>query len=198
MGGGPGWRQLVVAQEQGGTIPSRRPTFGAVVWDWTKTLVLCALIALTLRTLVLESYTIDGACMEPSLGTGQRVFIFKPSYWFSGPHRGDVIVFRYPVDPTRDYIKRVIALPGETVALRAGIVYINGKELDQSHWPITVDTYRYSDYQERVVPDGQYFVLGDNRPDSEDSRVWGFVPRENVKGEAFIRYWPIWRPKWIG
>jgi len=178
--------------------PVAAPTFWAVVWDWTKTLVLCALIALVLRTVVLESYTIDGSCMEPTLVTGQRVFIFKAAYWFGGPHCGDIIVFRYPLNPQKDYIKRVIALPGETLAVQKGIVYINGKELDQSAWPVTIDTRRYPDYPERVVPAGQYFVLGDNRPESEDGRVWGFVPRKNVKGQAFIRYWPIWRPKWIG
>ncbi len=174
------------------------PTFAAVVWDWTKTLVLCALIAFTLRALVLESYTIDGACMEPTLVTGQRVFVFKLSYRISQPQRGDIIVFRYPLDPSRDYIKRVIALPGETVAIRGGVVYVNGVPLDQSRWPVTFDSFRYPDYPERLVPPDSLFVLGDNRPESEDSRVWGFVPLKNVKGKAFLRYWPLWRPKWLG
>ncbi len=184
--------------QSGETAPISQPGFWAVVWDWTKTLVLCALIAFALRTLLFEPYTVDGSCMEPMLYTGQRVFAFKPTYWFGDPHRGDIIVFRYPLNPAKDYIKRVIGLPGETIAIRNGVVYINGQELDQSRWPVTIDTYRYPDYPERLIPEGQYFVMGDNRPESEDSRFWGFVPRENIKGEAFIRFWPIWKLKWIG
>ena len=187
-----------MAQPFGEMVTESRPSLWAVVWDWTKTLVICALVALFLRAAVVESYTIDGACMEPTLATGQRVFVFKPLYRFTTPHRGDIIVFRYPLDPSRDYIKRVIALPGETVAITNGVVFINGEPLDQSGWPVTIDEYRYSEYPERQVPDGQLFVLGDNRPQSEDSRVWGFVPLENVKGKAFLRYWPIWRPAWLG
>jgi signal peptidase I len=188
-----------VERTYGETAPESRPSFWAIVWDWTKTLVLCAVIALTLRAFVMESYTIDGACMEPLLETGQRVFIFKiPRLLDRDPARGDIIVFRYPLDTSRDYIKRVIALPGETVAIRRGQVYINGQELDQSAWPVTVDLHRYPDYPEREVPEGHYFVLGDNRPESEDSRVWGFVPEDNVKGKAFLLYWPIWRLAWLG
>lgn len=175
-----------------------RPGFLAVLWDWTKLVVLCTAIALVLRATVIESFNIDGSCMEPTLTTGERVMVFKLCYLFGDPERGDVIVFRYPPDPSRDYIKRVIALPGETVAIRNGVVYINGEVLDQSRWPVTPDTYRYPDYPERLVPEGYYFVLGDNRPMSEDSRVWGFVPRSHVKGRAVLLYWPLWRIKWLG
>jgi len=178
--------------------PRRELSFWAVVWDWTKTFLLCALVALPLRFFVLGSYTIDGSCMEPLFHTGQRVFVCKLSYAFSEPSRGDVIIFRYPLDPSRDYIKRVIALPGERVALRGGIVYINGKRLDESVWPVTRDRHRYPDYPERAVPEGSYFVLGDNRPESEDSRVWGFVPEENIRGRAFLLWWPPWQAKWFG
>jgi len=186
-----------MARGRGETAPATA-NFWAGVWDWTKTVVLSVLIALALRAVVVESKTIDGSCMEPTLTTGERVFYFKPCYWFSGPSRGDIIVFRYPLDPTKDYIKRVIALPGETIAIHNGVVFINGKELDQSAWPVTIDTVRYPELPEQVVPPGKYFVMGDNRPESEDSRVWGFVPRQNIKGRAFLLFWPIWRAKWIG
>ncbi len=185
-------------QENGGMAAATTPTFWAVVWDWTKTVVLCVVIAFAIKAVVIQSYTIDGTCMEPTLYTYQRVFIFKPGYWFHGPERGDIIVFRYPLNPAKEYIKRVIGVPGETVAIHDGVVYINGQALDQSAWPVTIDTHRYPEYAERVIPPGQFFVLGDNRPQSEDSRVWGFVPRENVLGPAFLRFWPIWNPKWIG
>lgn len=187
-----------MGQVPGGRIPSPQPTFWGVVWDWVETIVLCVVIAFAIRAFVLESFTIDGACMEPQLYTGQRVFVFKLPYFFTEPKRGDVIVFRYPLNPQKDYIKRVIGLPGETVSISHGIVYINGRELDQSPWPVTIDTIRYPDIPEETIPPGQYFVLGDNRPESEDSRVWGFVPAENVKGKAFLRYWPVWSLKWLG
>lgn len=181
-----------------GPGPRPRAAFWAVFLDWAKTLALCALIALALKAFVLQSYTVDGACMQPTLYTGQRVFIFKLAYLFSQPQRGDIIVFRYPLDPSKDYVKRVIALPGETVAIRGGVVFVNGRRLDEGAWPVTRDRARYPDYPERVVPEGELFVLGDNRPESEDSRVWGFVPLANVRGKAFLLYWPPWRVKWLG
>jgi len=181
-----------------GAEAGRRVAFWAAVWDWTKTLLLCALVALPLRFFVLESFTIDGSCMEPLLWTGQRVFVFKLAYAFNGPQRGDIIVFRFPLDPSRDYIKRVIGLPGDRVAIRGGVVYINGVRLDESGWPVTRDRHRYPEYPERVVPAGSYFVLGDNRPESEDSRVWGFVPEGNIRGRAFLLWWPPWQAKWFG
>lgn len=186
-----------MAQGSGETAPTASPSVWAVVWDWTKTLLLSVLIALALRAVVVESKVIDGSCMEPTLTTGQRVFYFKPVYWFHGPDRGDIVVFRYPLNPKKDYIKRVIGLSGETIAIRNGIVYIDGQVLDQSAWPVTIDTRRYPEIPEQIIPAGHYFVMGDNRPESEDSRVWGFLPRENVKGRAFVLYWPIWQLKWI-
>lgn len=193
MGGGE-----PVTQAFGEPRSQPAPTFWAVVWDWTKTLVLCLVVALLLRQFVAQSYTVDGACMQPTLATGQRVFILKPAYLFSSPQRGDIIVFQYPLDPSKDYIKRVVALPGETVAICGGFVYIDGQRLDESLWPVTRDEVRYGDLAERVVPAEHFFVLGDNRPQSEDSRVWGFVPAENVRGKAFLLYWPPWKLKWIG
>jgi signal peptidase I len=187
-----------MTESRGETATAPASQLWPAVWDWVKTLLLCLVLALTLRVFVLESYTIDGSCMEPTTFTGQRVFVWKLSYLFSEPDRGDIIVFRYPLDPSRDYIKRVIALPGETVALRGGAVYINGEKLDESSYPITVDLRRYPDYAERLVPEGHCFVMGDNRPESEDSRVWGFVPLENVKGRAFLLWWPFWQAAWLG
>lgn len=182
-----------------GTVVERRPSaFWAAAWDWLKTFLLCAAIALPIRFFVVNSYAIDGRCMEPVLYTGQQVLVFELSYSISPPERGDIIVFRYPLDPSRDYIKRVIALPGETVAISDGVVYINGTRLDESQWPVTPDLRRLSDYPERLVPAGSYFVLGDNRPDSEDSRFWGFVPEENIHGQAFLIWWPFWQASWLG
>lgn len=182
----------------GTAVDRRHSAFWPTVWDWLKTFLLCAVIALPIRFFVIGTYTIDGACMQPILYTGQQVFVFRLSYAVSPPERGDIIVFRYPLDPSRDYIKRVIALPGETVAISDGVVYINGARLDESRWPVTPDQRRLSEYPERLVPDGNYFVMGDNRPDSEDSRFWGFVPEDNIRGQAFLIWWPVWQASWLG
>ena len=185
-------------QSQGEVQAAPVSPLWSVIWDWTKTLILCLVIALSLRVFILESYTIEGSCMEPTTSTGQRVFVWKLSYLISEPKRGDIIVFRYPLDPSRDYIKRVIALSGETVAIRSGVVFINGVRLNESAYPVTPDLRRYPDYAERLVPEGHCFVLGDNRPESEDGRVWGFVPLKNVKGRALLLWWPFWQAAWLG
>lgn len=105
---------------------------------------------------------------------------------FGSPSRGDIIVFRFPRDPSRDFIKRVVALPGEQVEIRAGVVYINGKKLNE---PYVLENPTYS-REISVVPPENYFVLGDNRNNSSDSHVWGPVPLENVVGKAWFSYWP--------
>ncbi len=183
---------------RGEAVAARRRDLWALVWDWAKTLLLCLAVALPLRMYVLESFTIDGSCMRPTLVTGQRVFVWKLSYLWSAPARGDIIVFRYPLDPSRDYVKRVIGLPGETVEIRNGVVYIDGRALDERAYPVTPDRRRYPHLPPRLIPEGHLFVLGDNRPESEDSRVWGLVPLENVKGRAVLLWWPVWQATWLG
>jgi signal peptidase I len=106
---------------------------------------------------------------------------------FGQPKRGDIVVFRYPRDPSRDFIKRVVALPGETVEIKAGQVYVNNQRLEE---PYIMDNPTYSKEPAVVLPD-QYFVLGDNRNNSSDSHVWGPVPVDNVIGKAWLTYWPI-------
>lgn len=129
--------------------------------------------------------------MEPTLYTEQRVLVIKASYWFGDPQRGDVIIFHSPQDPSRTLIKRVIALPGEEVEIKDGQVYITDINDDTSilDEPYINEEPNYT-YGPRVVPEDEYFVLGDNRNHSTDSRSWGMLPRENIIGKAWLCYWP--------
>ncbi|MBM2811566.1 MAG: signal peptidase, partial [Chloroflexi bacterium] len=130
------------------------------------------------------TYTrLDGTPFEnllPRQADGAPVFVFGE------PARGDIVVFRFPQQPDKDFIKRIIAVPGDTVEVRAGRVYLNG-DLQDEPYIRRGATY---ERQSQVVPDGNYFVLGDNRPNSSDSHVWGYVPADNLIGKAWFAYWP--------
>jgi signal peptidase I len=183
------------------------------VRDVVETLVLTLLIFLIVRSVV-QNFKVDGRSMEPTLHTGQYLLIDKASFWridsqlasklmpgaeaagdatetkshyfFGGPARGDIIVFQYPKEPSRDFIKRVIALPGDTVEIRDSRVYVNGQALREDY---TAAAPNYQVPAEKV-PAGNYFVLGDNRNNSSDSHIWGLVPEENIIGRAWLSYWP--------
>lgn len=179
--------------------------------DILETLLLTLLIFLLVRAVV-QNFRVEGRSMEPTLHSGQYLLINKAAYWYFDPHllgsvlagesedlapeekvyvfgtpqRGDVVVFRYPRDPNRDFIKRVIAVPGDTVEIRSGRVYVNDQVLVEEY---TSAAPNYN-YPREVVPPGQYFVLGDNRNNSSDSHIWGLVPAENIVGKAWLSYWP--------
>lgn len=161
-------------------------------WRETIETVFWALIlALILRTFVVQAFWIPSSSMVPTLEIGDRVLVLK--FWYSlpktEPERGQIAVFKYPVDPRRDFVKRIIGLPGERIEIRDGTVYINGKELFEPYVKNT-DTYEMEPIE---VPDKKYFCLGDNRPNSQDGRFWGFVPKKFLRGPAVFRYWPITR-----
>lgn len=163
--------------------PWWRETLETVVW------ALC--LAFVLRFFVIEAFWIPSGSMIPTLEVGDRVMVLKFMYKLPdvSPSRGDIVVFKYPVDPRRDFVKRVVGLPGDKVEIRNGTVFINGKELFEPYVK-NMDTY---DMPAILVPDRQYFCLGDNRPNSLDGRFWGFVPYKFIKGPAVFRYWPIRR-----
>jgi len=185
----------------------------AAARDVLETLILTLLIFLVVRSVV-QNFKVEGRSMEPTLRNGQYLLINKATYWrvdahllgrltpgaeasadnggsrsrylFGPPQRGDIIVFRYPKEPSRDFIKRVIAVPGDVVEIRNGVVYINGEPLREDY---TAAAPSYPMAPERVPP-GSYFVLGDNRNNSSDSHVWGLVPEGNIIGKAWLSYWP--------
>src|SRR5712692_9722890 len=154
--------------------------------------IFAAVLSLIIITFVVQAFFIPSGSMEPTLQIGDRILVSKFTYRFGGIHRGDVIVFHYPLNPGKDFVKRVVALDGETVELRDGVVLINDTPIHELY-PTALaggDRACTSNYGPQRVPAGQLFVLGDNRCNSEDSRFFGFVPEENVVGKALLIYWP--------
>jgi signal peptidase I len=196
------------------TADGPRPQAGRrarrVGWELLQTLALAAVIFFVVRAMA-QNFRVEGSSMEPGLHDGQYLLVNKAVYFrlnlktlskyipfidpgdnpkrflFHPPRRGDVVVFRFPQDPSRDFIKRVIGVPGDTVEVRSGTVYVNDKPLTE---PYITSKPDYS-YPRQTVPAGQYFVLGDNRNNSFDSHIWNFVPEENIIGRALISYWPL-------
>lgn len=164
-----------------------------------KTIALSAVLAFGIRTFVAEARYIPSGSMLPTLQINDRLIIDKVSYHFVEPHRGDIVVFS-PTEALRAqnfkdaFIKRIIGLPGDTVEIADGKVYVNGEALAENY------LQDYPDYQwgPEVVPQDQYLVLGDNRNNSFDSHLWGFVPRENIIGRAVVRFWPLNRMGGVG
>ena len=161
-----------------------------VIRDILETVLLTLIIYYGVR-LGVQNFRVEGLSMVPTLHNNQYLIVNKLSYRFAEPQRGDIVVFRFPHDPRRDFIKRIIALPGEAVEVRDGRVFINEQLLDE---PYVRAPPRYS-YPRRIVPDGEYFVLGDNRNNSSDSHSWGSLPQEYVIGKAWFSYWPL---AWFG
>ncbi len=183
------------------------PTEEKISWrqfalDVLETILLAVVLFFGIN-LISARVKVEGYSMLPTLNDGQYVLVSRLAYHTGPFKRGDVIIFRPPMNPEEsffrrligfpnmhdryeDYVKRIIGLPGETVTIEKGTVYINGSPLDE---PYISEPPRYS--QEWQVPEGQLFVLGDNRNDSSDSHQWGFLPEENVIGKALVIYWPF-------
>jgi signal peptidase I len=154
------------------------------VLDILETLVLAVVLYFGINA-VSARVRVDGFSMRPTLQDGEYILVNKLAYKTGEPHRGDIVVFIFPVNPAEDLIKRVIGLPGESVAIHNGMVSVNGVVLTE---PYIASPPAYDN--EWVIPEGQLFVLGDNRNDSRDSHQWGFLPIENVIGRAVLIYWP--------
>lgn len=179
---------------------------GSAVREWTESIVIAFLLAMIIRTFVVQAFKIPTGSMRTTLLEGDRVLVNKMKYgpqipgtrWrlpgYGKLQRGDIIVFKYPEDPQRDFIKRLIAFPGETVVIRDGAIYVDGAKI-QDRKILNRYYYNRGDYgakgQAVKVPDGFYFVLGDNSASSMDSRFWGFVPEHYLVGKAEIIYWPL-------
>jgi signal peptidase I len=181
----------------------------STVREYFESIVIAVILALFVRTWVVQAFKIPTGSMENNLLIGDHLlvnkFVFGPSAFGERPvlpmrdiRRHDVVVFKYPDEPERDFIKRVVGLPGETLELRNKKVFINGQPLDEPYVhflePASESQEVTSfDVRERYgpvrVPEGQYFVMGDNRDNSQDSRYWGFLPRDYIKGKALMIYW---------
>jgi signal peptidase I len=152
-------------------------------------------LAVVLIVFIYQPVKVEGTSMMPGLTDQERIFINKYQYKLGvgSIGRGDLVVFHFPLDPSQSYIKRVIGIPGDTVEIDDGTVYLNGKQLAEPYLP---EEYRdHISVPRRVVPDEHYFVLGDHRSSSNDSRMWGFVDRPQIYGKAVFVYWP---PEKIG
>src|ERR1039458_1688968 len=164
------------------------------IWSalsWVRDLAFSVLIAVILIVFIYQPVKVEGTSMMPTLTDQERIFINKFTYHLGlgSIERGDMVVFWYPLAEDKSYIKRVIGLPGDTVYIDAGQVYVNGRPLTESYVP--------EDYRDRVsweehrIPPGEYFVLGDHRSSSSDSRTWGVVTRDAIYGKAVFVYWPL-------
>ncbi|MGZ6387116.1 MAG: signal peptidase I [Ktedonobacteraceae bacterium] len=136
---------------------------------------------------VIQTYRVEGPSMLPGLTPDEYVLVNKAVYLFHAPERGDVIVFHYPLDTTRDFIKRIIGLPGDTITVNQTHVWVNGVELKEPYVSNSVNPTGHT----WKIPSNVFFVMGDNRPVSDDSRDWGCVPKDYIVGKAVAVYWPL-------
>jgi len=158
----------------------------SVFREVVETIVFTLLIYFLIRTFLFENYRVVGHSMDPTLHDGQFVVVNKLLYRLQEPQRGDIIVFQERGNDDRKLIKRIVGLPGEMVEIRNGQVIINELWLDEPY----IENLGRSTYAPSPIPEGFYFVMGDNRPNSSDSRNWGPLPRDNIVGKAWFTYWP--------
>jgi signal peptidase I len=174
-------------KEQGASFSSIR----AAVMNWARDLLIALGLAAVIIVFLYQPVKVEGTSMSPLLTDQERIFINKFVYRFEPIQRGDVVVFWYPMDRSKSFIKRVIALSGDTVEIRQGRVMVNGKELEEPYVPAQFADR--SSLGPTSVPEGSFFVLGDHRNSSNDSRVFGSVPGQFIYGKAVFVYWPVER-----
>jgi len=156
---------------------------------WVKDILLAVVIAILMVVFLYQPVKVEGTSMQPELVDQERIFVNKFVYHFEEIHRGDIVVFWYPKDPSKSFIKRVIGIPGDVVSVKNGRVYVNTRLLEEPYVP---RSYQDLDSFPTVrVKEDHYYVLGDHRNASNDSRSWGLVPRKYIYGKAVFRYWPM-------
>jgi len=163
-----------------------------LVREVIETIVLTVLMFLVIRFAV-QNFNVEGTSMEPRLHNGELILVDKWTYLFHPPERGDVIVFVAPPAPTLDYVKRIIAVPGDRITINNTTVIVDGVTLNETYVDPINQGNIFNDQiiQNKLVPPNMYFVMGDDRIRSDDSRHWGFVPRQNIIGRAALVYWPL-------
>ena len=160
------------------------------VLEWILVIVIAVAAALFINYVIIINSVVPSGSMENTIMTNSRMLGLRVLYWFDDPKQGDIIVFKYPDDPSQNFVKRVIGEPGDTVEIIGGVTYVNGEVLDE---PYLKETPAVKDFGPYEVPEDCYFVMGDNRNNSKDSRYWEntFVPRSSVLGKALFCYWPL-------
>lgn len=186
--------------EQDMTISNKKSLWASVM-EWVKVIIIALIISLPIRYFIAEPFIVNGASMDPTFATGQFLIVDRLSYRFENPQRGDVIVFEYPNNPSIYYIKRIIGLPGETITMKNGNITItnpndnaftianpNGLALNE---PYIEDIHKSHDDMTTTLDNNNYFVMGDNRLQSSDSRAWGDLNRDLIIGKPFVRLLPL-------
>lgn len=184
-------------QEKAETEAGNQKRLGSEIFEIIRVLIISLAVVLPIRYFIVQPFIVRGASMEPNFYDKEYLIIDEASYYFREPARGDTIVFRYPRNPSQYFIKRIIALPGETIEIRDGAVTISRPEnlegfvLDESY--LDQETPSTHPAMEMALQENEFFVLGDNRDFSSDSRIWGPLKREFIIGRALFRAWPLYR-----
>ncbi|MBI5787905.1 MAG: signal peptidase I [Candidatus Schekmanbacteria bacterium] len=169
----------------------------SIVREYAEALIVAVVLALVIRTFIVQAFKIPSGSMLETLQIGDHILVNKFIYYFTDPKRGDIIVFKYPENPSRDFIKRVIGLPGETLQVKDQVVYINGQPLSEAYTchELGIDPELFirprDNFGPVTIPQNQYFMMGDNRDSSMDSRYWGALKNDMIRGKAFVIYWSI-------
>ncbi|MFD1774348.1 signal peptidase I [Paenibacillus rhizophilus] len=178
------------------------------VLEWVKAIAIALILVILIRWLLFKPFIVDGPSMQPNFHTGERVIVNEILYDIRSPQRGEVIVFHVPSEG-RDFIKRVIGVAGDTVKVEGDVVTVNGKKVDETYIQKAIDqahannqlyndkNFPNEDFKEGTVPKGHVFVMGDNRSDSTDSRMIGYVPLGDIVGRADVIFWPVSDMEWI-
>lgn len=178
-----------------------------IIWEYAKAIITALILAMLIRTYIIQAFKIPSGSMIPTLLVGDHIlvnkflygtkipFSGKRAFMFKKPERGDIIVFKYPENPSKDFIKRVVAIEGDVIESKNKMVHVNGNKVNEPYAQHTDSSMRPMGIEPRdnfgpvIVPKNKYFVMGDNRDQSYDSRYWGYVDIKDVKGKALILYW---------
>jgi len=182
---------VIVHEVELAHVPAAKPKSESTshfIWEVMQTLVLAGLLIVFFRTFIFQNFVVEGSSMFPTLIQGDRLIVSRLSYFVGEPARGDIIVFQYPFGPERDFVKRIIGLPGETIAIQNGQVFINGAPLPPEEY---VQNRSSDTFAPITLGEDEYFVMGDNRSGSSDSRSWGPLQKHFIIGRAWLIYYPF-------
>lgn len=166
---------------------------GSFFLDLVETVVMAMAVFVIIYLFLFQPHQVRGNSMYPNFHDGEYILTDKITYRLKNPQRGDIIIFQAPQNKENDYIKRIVGLPGDNLKIESGRIFINNNLLEEYYLPsdfLTQGGNFFKVGENVIIPEGQYFVLGDNRSHSSDSREWGLVPKANIVGKAWLRYWP--------